>query len=59
MLGLGEKSGGLTNMVLGLVALVILTAFVKIVFPDIAGVISDKMRVIVNVDPSHYEDYFR
>lgn len=51
---MGEKSGGLTNMVMVLVALVIITAFIKTIFPEVTGVISDQIRSIIDVSPEDY-----
>lgn len=45
---MGEKSGGLTNMVIGLVATVAIIAVVKIAFPGVADSITDSLQNIIS-----------
>ena len=44
---MGEKSGGLTNMIIVLVALVVVVAFVRLMFPEVTGTITDEMKSII------------
>ena len=55
---MGEKSGALTNMIIALVALVIIIAFVNVMFPEVTADITEKMRDIIDVTPSDYEKNF-
>ena len=56
---MGEKSGGLTNMVIGIVATVALIAFVNIVFPDVTASIGDKLTdVVSSASPSQFEGHY-
>lgn len=45
---MGEKSGGLTNMILIILALVALIIIVQTFFPDIATTITEKMRNVID-----------
>lgn len=45
---MGEKSGGLTNMVLGLIATVVIGGFIHNFFPDISTAIGDQLTSIVS-----------
>lgn len=45
---MGEKSGGLTNMVIGLVVTVAIIAVVKIAFPDVTTSITDSLQNIIS-----------
>lgn len=44
---MGEKSGGLTNMIIALVALVVIVAIIQVTFPDITETIVNKMRDVI------------
>lgn len=45
---MGEKSGGLTNMVIGIVVTVLLIGVFKVAFPDISLDITDGLQNIVS-----------
>lgn len=45
---MGEKSGGLTNMVIGIVVTVLLIGVFKIAFPDLSQNITDGLQNIVS-----------
>lgn len=45
---MGEKSGGLTNMILIILALVALIIIVQTFFPEIATTITDKMKNVID-----------
>ena len=45
---MGEKSGGMTNMILIIVALVALVFIVHATYPDIATAITEKMKSVIN-----------
>lgn len=45
---MGEKSGGLTNMILIILALVALIIIVQTFFPEIATTITEKMRNVID-----------
>lgn len=45
---MGEKSGGLTNMILIILALVALIIIVQTFFPEIAETITEKMRNVID-----------
>ena len=45
---MGEKSGGMTNMILIILALVALIIVVQTFFPDIAEMITDKMQDVID-----------
>ena len=44
---MGEKSGGLTNKIIALVALVVIVAIIQVTFPDITETIVNKMRDVI------------
>ena len=52
---MGEKSGGLTNMIIVLVALVVVIAFVNVMFPEVTETVTTKMKDIIDVNPADYE----
>ena len=45
---MGEKSGGLTNMVIGIVATVALIAFVHSAFPQLTGELTSSLSNIIS-----------
>lgn len=45
---MGEKSGGLTNMIIIIVALVAIVFIVHSTFPNIAEGITDKMQDVID-----------
>ena len=47
---MGEKSGGMTNMILIIIALVALIFIVNTSFPDFATAITNKMQNILETD---------
>lgn len=44
---MGEKTGGLTNTIIALVALVAIILIVKVAFPEMTNTIMDGMRTII------------
>lgn len=52
---MGEKSGGMTNMILIIIALVALIFIVNKSFPDFATTITDKMQQIIEVESGSYK----
>lgn len=45
---MGEKSGGMTNMILIIVALVALVFIVHATYPEIASTITEKMKNVID-----------
>ncbi|MEN1969692.1 hypothetical protein WMZ97_16640 [Lentibacillus sp. N15] len=45
---MGEKTGGLTNMIIALVALVAIILIVQVAFPDMTTSITNGMRDIID-----------
>lgn len=44
---MGEKTGGLTNTIIALVALVAIILIVKVAFPEMTTTITDGMKTII------------
>lgn len=44
---MGEKSGGLTNMIIAMVALVAIILIVKVAFPEMVTTITTTMKDII------------
>ena len=44
---MGEKTGGLTNTIIALVALVAIILIIKVAFPEMTNTIMDGMRTII------------
>lgn len=45
---MGEKSGGLTNMILAVVALVAILLVIKEAFPDLTSTVTERMTGVVS-----------
>lgn len=50
---MGEKSGGMTNMILIIIALVALIFIVNYSFPNFAETITDRMQQIINTESAY------
>lgn len=44
---MGEKSGGMTNMIIAIVALIGIVSIINLAFPEITQSITDNMKNIV------------
>lgn len=50
---MGEKSGGMTNMILIIIALVALIFIVNYSFPNFAETITDRMQEIIETESDY------
>lgn len=51
---MGEKSGGLTNMLIGLAVTVVLIGLFNVAFPDVGQTITNKMTSIISKTTTGY-----